>query len=135
MPYPALTEVVPFLNGSQAIPIRGAKLLRVGATALPKGETVAPGTACLAVDDDAVQRVAGAGHAYTVCQNLEGLAGIEMRRIKACQPAITVPGLAIARETHSVVQRNVGPDSATRPERMPQCCWISNQPSGQTGFG
>src|SRR3954471_8798438 len=37
-PYPVLTEVLPSPRGSQAIPIRGAKLLVVFAIAFPNGE-------------------------------------------------------------------------------------------------
>jgi hypothetical protein len=44
-------------------------------------------------------------------ENLKCLAEIKLLGIKVCEPTITVPRLAIPRETHTVTYRNVGPEA------------------------
>jgi len=43
----------------------------------------------------------------TVCQDLEGLTAIETRRVKTCQAAILIGGLAVTTETDSVIKRKI----------------------------
>src|SRR5712692_6529729 len=66
----------------------------------------------LAVNHDPVQRVTRSSYPRAgTAENLKGLAGIEKRRIEVCQAAVNFPRLAITRETHSIVQRDVAPGS------------------------